>query len=66
MKHLKKVLGIIYILSVLSSCTKEKEYPKPCLVDCETKFHLIYKMAVLPVTSGMKKYLKRHREIFNQ
>lgn len=26
----------------------------------------IDKMVVLPVTSGMKKYLKRHREIFNQ
>jgi hypothetical protein len=26
----------------------------------------IDKMVVLLVTSGMKKYLKRHREIFNQ
>ena len=51
MKHLKKVLGIIYILSVLSSCTKEKEYPKPCLGDCETKFHLIYKNVEIPISS---------------
>lgn len=55
-----------YIGNLYLDCSKVKLWNLSKISD-EVLYELgIYKMVVLPVISGMKKYLKRHREIFNQ